>query len=75
MIDQAPWASSASCEAVAARMFSLSTSQIAGGTNVETMSGFALKDLDEGHGQVPEKRNGRLVGTRTPDLHRVKVAL
>jgi hypothetical protein len=31
----------------------------------------------EGNGQQPEviEMNGRLVGTRTPDLHRVKVAL
>jgi hypothetical protein len=39
---------------------------------VEPLGDLPLSDVNENQGK---RSNGRLVGTRTPDLHRVKVAL
>ena len=46
-------------------------SKIVGGTDVIAVACFAVQNVKESHGGV----DGRPVGARTPDLHRVKVAL
>jgi hypothetical protein len=56
---------------MAALVFGKSAIKIVGRTDVEFTGSLALQDVKKrGHG-----RNGRPVGTRTPDLYRVKVAL
>ena len=53
------------------QVFGQSTLQIVCGTYIEPVRRLALQDVEKGS----HLRNGRPVGTRTPDLYRVKVAL
>jgi hypothetical protein len=54
-----------------ASMLGYSAAQTIGGTNIKFPRGFALQDLERG----AHRRYGRPVGTRTPDLYRVKAAV
>ena len=47
-----------------APVFGQSAVQIISGANIESSGGLALEDVEEGR----YGRNGRPVGTRTPDL-------
>jgi hypothetical protein len=52
-------------------MFRKPALKIVSGADIEFAGSLALQDLKKGR----HDRNGRPVGTRTPDLYRVKVAL
>jgi len=55
---------------VPAEMFADAPFQIIRRAGVEAPSRFTLKDVDDAHRRM--RNDGRPVGTRTPDLYRVK---
>jgi hypothetical protein len=71
LVNQFPWATSTRGWGMPALMLREPAIKIVRGTNIKFTGSLTLQDVKKGR----HSRNGRPVGTRTPDLYRVKVAL